>query len=346
MTRHFLVALGLVVGVVALGGPAGADPARPTNYRSEVTRISPRTPVIEAAVVGGDGFLDLRVAQGHEVVVEGYKGEPYLRFRADGTVQENQSSPAAYLNRSRYADTQPPPELAGDELPAPRWKTVAGGGRYAWHDHRIHFMGSDPSVVAGLSEGEEVDWSGGVPLQVDGRDVVVHGHYRLLDGPSPIPWLALVLVGTVALALLGRAAPVLVAGGALLAGGAIATVVGWQQNAAIPDGAGATPLTVVLPVVAVVAAAIAVLRSKVPTGVIAALAAAATLGGWVLTRYTVFTKAVLPTELAAGADRAGTAVALAAAIGGAVLAVRSGGLALPRLDVAEDGPAPTASPPA
>jgi hypothetical protein len=347
-------ALGLLLVVLALvvpGSPAGADPARPTNFRSQVTSIEPPTSVVQVEVVGGDGFLDMRVEPGHEVVVEGYDGEPYLRFRADGTVQENQNSPATYLNRNRYAGAQVPEAIAGDGRPPPSWKTVATNGRLAWHDHRIHFMGSDPSAVRGLSAGDPVEWSGGVPFTVDGEQVVARGNYRLLDAPSPLPWMALAAAVTVVLVLLGRRRPVLVAGVALLAGGAASFAVGWAQNSAIPPGAGATPLTVALPVVAMVTAAIAIARSSTPTGVIAALASAATTGGWVLTRYAVFTKAVLPTDLSPGLDRAGTAVALAAAIGGAILTVRSGGLSLPRLDplATEPGPAPpapTASPPA
>ena len=57
-------------------------------------------------------------------------------------------------------------------------------------------------------------------------------------------------------------------------------------------------------------ALLAIVRSSTPTGVIAALASAATTGGWVLTRYAVFTKAVLPTDLSPSLDRAGTALAL------------------------------------
>src|SRR5262249_14507074 len=124
-------------------------------------------------------------------------------------------------------------------------------------------------------------------------------------------------------------------------------VIGWQQNAAIPPGAGATALTVILPVISVVTGLLAIARWSTPTGVIAALASAATTGGWVLTRYAVLTKAVLPTELSPHLDRAGTALALAAAIGGAVLTVRSGGLSLPRPEAGAPGTDPaTATPPA
>ena len=342
MTARRLLAV-LLAAFVVLGParPAGADPARPTNFKSQVTSVEPASPYVRFRVVGGDGFLDMRVDEGREVVVLGYQGEPYIRVLKDGTVQENQNSTATYLNKTRYGTTVIPEALQGDDLPDPVWEDVGSGGRHAWHDHRIHFMGKDPSVVRGLSEGRPVEWSGGVPVTVDGEKITVNGSYRLLDAPSPLPWLALTVVAVIAVVLLGRRKPVLVAGIALLAAGVVALVVGWQQNAAIPPGAGATALTVILPIVAIVTAIVAIARWSTPAGVIAALASAATTGGWVLTRYSVFTKAVLPTDLTPNLDRAGTAFALAMAIGGAVLTVRSGGLSLPRIEPIDPGPAAT-----
>jgi hypothetical protein len=355
MIRRGLAAAALVLlTLLGLAGPAGADPAKPTNYRSHVTSVTPASSIIAVKVVGGDGFLDVDVAPGHAVVVTGYDGEPYLRFLKDGTVEENQNSPATYLNRNRYATTPVPAALQGKQLPPPAWQKVGSGSHYAWHDHRIHFMGKDPSAVAGLAQGRPVVWAGGVPMTVDGKKVVVHGEYRLLSAPSPLPWLAIAAVGTVLIVLVGRRRPVLVAGIALLVGGIAALWVGIEQNRAIPPGAGATALTVILPVIAVVAAVVAIVRWSTPVGVIAALASAATTGGWVLTRYTVLTKAVLPTNLSPNADRLGTSIALATALGGAILTVRSGGLSLPRLEDTDPadatgtdpGPAATASPPA
>jgi hypothetical protein len=353
--RRGLVAAALALLVVlGLAGPAGADPAKPTNYRSHVTSVKPTSSIIAVKVVGGDGFLDVDVQPGHEVVVSGYDGEPYLRLSKDGTVEENQNSPATYLNRNRYATTPVPAALQGKSLPPAAWLKVGSGGHYAWHDHRIHFMGKDPSAVPGLAQGRPVVWAGGVPMTVDGKKLVVHGEYRLLKAPNPLPWLAIAAIGTMLIVVVGRRRPVLVAAIALLIGGVAALWVGVEQNRAIPPGAGATALTVILPVVAIVAALVAIARWSTPVGVIAALASAATTGGWVLTRYSVLTKAVLPTNLSPNADRLGTTIALATAIGGAILTVRSGGLSLPRLEDADTadaadadpGPAATASPPA
>ena len=82
--------------------PAMADSAGPTDYRSEVVAIDPPTPSIAVSIVGGDSFVLLRVDPGVEVEIMGYQDEPYLRFAADGSVFENQRSPATYINGSRY----------------------------------------------------------------------------------------------------------------------------------------------------------------------------------------------------------------------------------------------------
>ena len=57
----------------------------------------------------------------------GYQGEPYLWFRPDGTVAENQRSPSTFLNASRYGD-EPPVSASADE--APEWRDVADDGSF------------------------------------------------------------------------------------------------------------------------------------------------------------------------------------------------------------------------
>ena len=201
-------------------------------------------------MVGGDGFLEMAVEPGHEVVVEGYDGEPYLRFRADGTVQENQNSPAAYLNRNRYAGAEVPAAIAGRRPPPPAWKTVAHGGHHAWHDHRIHFMGKRPLRVAGLSEGEPVEWSGGVPFTVDGED---RWCPRQLPAARPAEPVALDRPDGAVVDRRNRRRRPAPAGARgrrarlLVGGDGRARASAGRRTPAIPEGAGATPLTVVLP---------------------------------------------------------------------------------------------------
>ena len=78
------------------------------------------------------------------VMVMGYQDEPYLRFRADGVVLENQRSPTTYLNQSRYGTTAP---SGADPALPPDWLPVGQNGRYAWHDHRAHWMSQEPPAA-------------------------------------------------------------------------------------------------------------------------------------------------------------------------------------------------------
>ncbi|OWY59557.1 hypothetical protein B7486_73940, partial [cyanobacterium TDX16] len=150
MRRIRRVALALVlvsVGFVLVAGPAGADPAEPGEYRSQVTGMDPEVDGVSLQVAGGDSFLELQVDPGVEVDVPGYEGEPYLRVLADGTVEENELSPSAFQNRDRYGTEIP---AQADAEAEPRWVEVASGGEYAWHDHRIHWMSPDaPPRVQG-----------------------------------------------------------------------------------------------------------------------------------------------------------------------------------------------------
>jgi hypothetical protein len=312
--------------VLLSGSPAAADPPAPTDFRSEVTAVVPESDVIEASIVGGDGFLLLEVDEGHAVEVPGYSGEPYLRFAADGTVEENEASAAAYLNQSRDRsgtgqDFDPDAE--------PRWRTVATDGRWAWHDHRIHHMGGQVDPAARTAEGRA--WE--VPIVVDGEEVTIEGRYRLLDAPSPIPWLLGVAVVAGLIVLLATRAPaVTVAGAAVFVGGLGALVAGVAQRSASPPGAPTSALVVVLPAVAIVGGTLAVLQRGRVVRAVGALAGAAAVGGWAVVRLGVLWHAEVPTDLAPVTERALTSLALGTAIGAAVVVVRSGALAPPPLD--------------
>jgi len=64
--------------LVLMAGPALADPAVPTNYRSIVNVVDPQPTGVTVEVVGGDAFLSVAAAEGNTVEVPGYFGEPYL----------------------------------------------------------------------------------------------------------------------------------------------------------------------------------------------------------------------------------------------------------------------------
>ena len=340
MRRLAQIVLAAVFLVVAMAGPAGADPAKPGDYRSIIT--SPDPPHVHVQVIGGDSFLQVQVERGHELIVYAYastpggKGEPFLRIRADGGVDENQQSPFTFSIQSRYGTTQPPDNL--DPSGPPQWKQVASDGAYAWHDHRIHWM--SPTKKPGIEPGDVVqDWN--VPMTVDGRTASVTGYVVLAHPIQSWPWYVIAGVAAVAIIVIGRGDSTFVAGVAMTLAAALATYVGEAEHRVVPTRAGGTLLVVLLPAVALVSGVVAVALHRRAIGVIASLLSVATLAGWAIMHFAVLTKPILPTSANYDVDRFGTSLAIGAAIAAAVLAVRSGGLVpkLPDLRDDEDEPA-------
>lgn len=334
--RRVLVALvGALVLVVATASPAGADPAGPSDFRSEVTGIEPAVDGVEASIRGGDSFLELSVADGVEVTVGGYQGEPYLQFLEDGTVQRNRLSAATYLNEDRKGAVEIPAEVeAAMDRPTtpPEWETVATDGTYAWHDHRVHWMGeASPPVGRGERVGGAYDpWR--VPITVDGTPADVTGTLTYEEATSPLPWLALAAVVAAGLALLARrAGGVRLVAAVLTAVSALAVVTGRGDWAATPDGTG-NVLLWILPAVALVTALVGAVLAARSAGVVLVLASVAALSGWAIFRFQALVKPVLPTELPAGVDRLSLALALGVAAAGAIVAVSSGTFAFPELE--------------
>lgn len=191
-----LVALGLSPAAAPHGGGAAK------GYVSTIDSIEPRNGEIEAAILDGDDRLQLRVRGDHVVVIDGYEGEPYLRFSPEG-VQRNRHSPATYLNDDRFGAITLPADA--DPKAPPEWVTVGAAGRaYDWHDHRIHWMSTSypPVVVADKSVAHRIfDWS--VPGTLDGKPFAVQGRldYAPLPGQRFPRWLVIPLVALVLLAV-------------------------------------------------------------------------------------------------------------------------------------------------
>ncbi|MCU1498053.1 MAG: hypothetical protein JWM47_2006 [Acidimicrobiales bacterium] len=322
----------VAAGLLGPARPAAADPAEPTDYRSRIVTVRPALPRgVQLRVVGGDAFLQLEVERGHTVTVPDYQQgsestpPPYLRVDGDGTVRVNERSIAAAINESRFGSDA----VAAQPDEDPRWTIVGEDGRYSWHDHRIHWM--SPNEPTGVGADRRVDMGGEdgtwlVELEVDGSPVTVVGELLLYPSPSPVPWLAVVvLTAAVPLALAlaasrgGSLPPHRGVAGGLAAIGVLAVVVGTAQWRSTPAGAGGSPLTAAIPAVAVLAAIVAAAVDR-PRARLAGLAgAAAALAGWALLRRTVLFRAVLPTSLPFTVDRLGTALALGAALGTAAL---------------------------
>jgi hypothetical protein len=323
--RLGVLAVLAVALVLATPAPAGADPAEPTSDRSTVRGIDPPDAPLEARVVGGDAFLEVRVEPGREVTVPGYGGEPYLRFLADGTVERNRRSPATYLNEDRLGASDAPPGLDPDD--EPEWEQVATGGTYVWHDHRIHWM--SPDRPPGLEAGDVIDeWE--VPLLVDGDPVTITGVLRWEEPISPLPWGALVAAVLAVTVLVTRRRSSLVTAVASLVAGGLAAGLAVAERSGLPSGAQSAVITTAVPVIGAAAGVVAVglaFAGRRAGATLALLLSVAATIGWVLLRVTVFTEPVLPTTLDPAIDRAGTAVAAGIAVAIAAVGARSGALA-------------------
>ncbi len=326
--RARLVLVAAVLLVLVTAAPAAADPAKPGDYTSRVTRVDPAVPGITVKVVGGDGFLELDVQRGHDVIVKGYAHGPWLHVRPDGVVEENQRSAATYQNSNRYGGVTLPPDIRdnSENTDPPQYKEVATGGTFAWHDHRIHWMSPTPPPNAQRGDVIYPDWK--VDMTVDGKDVVVHGQLVLEKRVSPLPWFAIALVVAAAALFLGRGKSTFVAGVTILAVAIAALEIGIVAYRSVPSVAGPNPLEIVLPAVATVTGLLALLLHRKPIGVVAALAAVASLSGWVFMRFAVLFNPVLPTDAPFTLDRAATGAALGASLAVAVLVIRSGALVL------------------
>ena len=85
---------------------------------------------LQLKVLYGDDQVWLDNRSGKTVVIDGYSGEPYLRFGPDG-IYVNVNSPAGYLNQDRYAKSAVPKSAsakAPPEVGETRRRRCAGPG--------------------------------------------------------------------------------------------------------------------------------------------------------------------------------------------------------------------------
>jgi hypothetical protein len=194
----------LIIGISA--SPALAHEGNP-DYRSVIDRVTPKVPGVSFEVLSYDSYMQLLDQHGHEVVIDGYEGEPYARVLKDGTVQVNEHSPALYLNDTRFPTSQVPP-IANPKAP-PKWKTVDDSGTFLWHDHRMHYgsTATPPQVTDTSRKTKIFDYT--IPLRVDGKKGAIDGTLYWVGSPkaSKLPFILagiVIVFGGGALVLLAR----------------------------------------------------------------------------------------------------------------------------------------------
>jgi hypothetical protein len=190
----------LVACLVAASAQAHFDTAK-LGYRSTIKEIEPPIPGVRAKVLYGDDQVWLENRSGKTVVIDGYRGEPYLRFAPEG-IFVNINSPAGYLNQDRYGKSTVPKSASPEATP--NWKQLAGGDVWAWHDHRIHYMSPayPPVVSAAPDEPHHVyDWK--VPATANGKRFLISGSLDYSPPPEEDDGFPLTLVIALAVVISG-----------------------------------------------------------------------------------------------------------------------------------------------
>jgi hypothetical protein len=172
----------LVLPAQALAHGRGATIA--LDYRVALDPETGSLPGVRVVVLDGDRDLELTVARGVRLLVEGVLGEPMLRFDARGV----------------FADANSPTATSDGIVSAARhgWVQVAAGRSFAWHDHRL---APPPSATVGA----DGDFS--VPVVLDGRAALIAGRFFRVARPALLRWLlgAALVLAAVGLALRVRA---------------------------------------------------------------------------------------------------------------------------------------------
>jgi hypothetical protein len=197
-----------LLATVTLAPAAAAHPRAEgyaRGFQSKVLSVRPEVAGLAVTVVDGDDRLRIENDSDAELVVLGYDGEPYLRVGKRG-VYRNERSPAAYLNRDRFARIGVP--RAADPTAEPVWRQVSQRPVWQWHDHRIQWMGAGPPArvrEAPRASHAIFDWR--VPARLGGRELTVSGRLDYVppeEGGSSAAVVALVAItGLAAVLALG-----------------------------------------------------------------------------------------------------------------------------------------------
>jgi hypothetical protein len=246
--RRALAAAAVVIAGTALAlVPAsvasahGAHSPTATNYRTEITTVTPAPDGLHIRTIEAGTGLELTNHTGRTIEVLGYDGEPYLQVRPDGTY-ENVNSAATYLNVG-YTGVAPVPSHVDPDA-EPSWRRVEREPVARWYDHRTHWMltGPPPRVAADPGSPHRVlEWT--VPLRDGDTPIEVTGTLEWVPPPSPWPWWAAAVLTAAAVAALGLVAHSRPARAALalaaIGGGAVAlTYVVARELDAGAGGAG------------------------------------------------------------------------------------------------------------
>ena len=210
------------------------DSVQPRDTVSIIESVTPALPDgVDVDIIGSDTFVRVQ-SVGHDVMVTGYKNEPYMHITSTGDVFVNDGSQTTLINGNRYGDVDTSKFV---ESAIPVWRKIDTDGRAMWHDHRVHWM--SPKRPAPIdSSGTVLEWK--VSMSVDGVATTVAGTLFLREKASMLWWLAGFAALLCALVLSVRRRREFFAVTFLMP--LVGVVVGVMQFVGLPDGARITPL--------------------------------------------------------------------------------------------------------
>jgi len=208
--RIAIISLTALTVVLSIARPVAAHGSTPVPdsayYRAHLTAVTPHLPDISATVDPHTEWIEITYTGATEALIYGYTHEPYLRITAGG-VEENQLSPATYINRSMFADL--PNGTTTQPNTAPAWLLTSTTHTARWHDHRIHWMGqtrphdvaADPShahlvgtwTIHAIADNSPFDIRGTLDW-IGKPNTVLSTHVWLLLVAANLPLLAIVAV--------------------------------------------------------------------------------------------------------------------------------------------------------
>lgn len=233
--RRVAVIVTCIAGAAVLGAPPAAahdavGAGTPSsNYRARISS-GPNIAGVTFRTTEATTNVELTNTSDTDVTVLDYRSQPYLRIGPDGVFQ-NTDSEATYLNRSPDLDTAVPDEAGSG---TPRWRKISDGRTARWHDHRTHWMTSDPPAVQAEPDTIHVVAGWRIPVESGGDIDDFTGVIEWIPPPSPLPWItlgALAAATTAALLFVYRRVGLVVLAGITAAGYTVHLVGVWGDSA-------------------------------------------------------------------------------------------------------------------
>lgn len=155
------------------------------RYRSTVVAVEPEGLPVDVRISGGDQ-IRFENAGDEELVICGYESdgcEPWVRIGPDGVFEDRNSE--AYFANAEADEYGTAPEDAGEG--GPKFVMVREKPAfYAYHDHRVHWMGKD-LLPPGIDENDpsvQKVFDGEVRFRYGDTDGVVRTRLDYVGGRS------------------------------------------------------------------------------------------------------------------------------------------------------------------